>query len=171
MPARSAIVALTLATMLACGGCPFDPGIWGDASSRVQIRLENTSATEYVAPNVGVCPNGMAQPPHYFLEPPPVLGPGQSFTFTTTQLAGFDGNCATFATDFMIGLCGWQYGPAAADLAATTQRFGGQIGFQFRCGDTVILRWTDAGAAEGTWSSEVVSGPGNEPPTADFQSL
>ena len=119
----------------------------------VQIRFVNDSATETVAPNVGVCPNGMASEPHYFLDSPPVIAPGEEVTYTTWQIAGLGGNCLFYSTDFMIGLCGWQYGPSADDLTAVETRYGGQIGFQFSCGDTVILRWSDAGEAGGAWTS------------------
>ncbi|MFH1420234.1 MAG: hypothetical protein ABII12_18330 [Planctomycetota bacterium] len=142
-----------------------------DDATTVTIRLINDSETQTVAPNLGLCPNGMANQPHYFVSTPPVLAPGEETTYTGCQIAGCGGNCETYSTDFMVGLCGWQYGPSADDLTATENRFGGQIGMQFNCGDTITLRWCDEGAAGGTWTSEVQTAPGNAAPTADFQNL
>jgi hypothetical protein len=142
----------------------------GDGSV-VEIRLVNESDTEYVAGNLGVCPNGMAVEPHYFIDSPPVLAPGEEVSYTTGQVAGLGGNCLVYTTDFMIGLCGWQYGPSADELTAVATRYGGQIGFQFSCGDTVILRWSDTGAAGGAWTAEVQPAAGNSTPVAEFQEL
>lgn len=149
--------------LLPAGTCTDETTVW--------IKLANDSATQYVAPNIGICPNGMASQPHHFVATPPVLGPGEEVTYTSCQIAGSDGNCLTFATDFAIGLCGWQYGAAADNLESATKRFGGQIGTQFNCGDTVTLRWSDAGDTGGTWTSEVQPATGNPTPTADFQEL
>ncbi len=140
-------------------------------TSTVTVKLINDSSTDTVAPNLGFCPNGMANQPHYFVSTPPVLGPGEEITYTACQIAGGYGNCDTYSTDFMVGLCGWQYGASAENLTATANRFGGQIGAQFFCGDTVTLRWTDTGATGGTWTSEVATATGNAAPTADFQAL
>jgi len=137
----------------------------------VRIRLINDSVTQYVAPNLGVCPNGMASTPHYFVTPTPVIAPGREATYTTRQIAGADGSCSAAATDLEIGLCGWEHGASEAELTSVGTRFGGKIGFQFGCGDTVILRWSDAGGDDGTWTSEVEPAAGNDTPTADFQEL
>lgn len=148
---------------IAAGSC--------DETSSVRIRLVNTSADQFVAPNVGVCPNGMAASPHYFAHPTPVLGPGEEITYTSCQIASIDGNCDTFSTDFAVGLCGWRYGASTDALTSATRRFGGQIGFQFSCGDTIILRWTDSGNDGGTWTSEVEPATGNTTPAVDFQEI
>ena len=166
-------LALALIVLPAVAGCP---GLWpvtpptGDET--VQVRLINDSATQYVAPNLGVCPNGMANQPHHFVETPPVLAPGEEITYSAGELAGSGGNCVTFATDFMVGLCGWLYGADGEELDSVERRFGGQIGFQFSCGDTIILRWSEAGEDEsGTWTSEVEPAAGNDPPEVPFQEL
>ncbi len=171
MLTRAAAIVLALAGVFACTGCKDWFNVVLDSRSTVRIKLVNTSETQFVRPNIGVCPNGMALPPHHFMASPPVLAPGEEITLTTGELGGADGNCITFSTNFMIGMCDWQYGPAADDLASAGKRYGGQIGFQFRCGDTVILRWSDEGEAGGTWTSEVETATGNEPPAADFQLL
>jgi len=137
----------------------------------VTVRLINDSATQTVSPNLGFCPNGMADVPHLFVSTPPVLGPGEEATYTSCEVAGSFGNCQTFTTDFMIGLCGWRYGADEAQLTQATRRFGGQITHQFNCGDTVILRWTDAGDNGGTWTSEVQPATGNTQPGEAFQEL
>jgi hypothetical protein len=145
------------------------PGCGDDA--RVQIKLINDSTSRYVAPNLGICPNGMASQPHHFVKPAPLLAPGQEVTYTSCQIAGSDGSCTTFSSEFSIGLCGWQYGPSEDELTSALRRFGGQIGTQFGCGDTVILRWSDNDAGGGSWTSEVEPASGNNPPAADFQEL
>jgi len=134
----------------------------------VQVRLINDSSTQYVAPNLGVCPYGMATPPHYFVNPAPVLGPGEEITYTTDQLAGDEGNCLVFTTDFTIGLCGYSYGTQADSLTPVEGPYRGLIGVHFSCGDTVVLRWSDAQDQQGAWSSEVEPAPGNPQPTEDF---
>lgn len=137
----------------------------------ITVRLINDSATQSVAPNLGFCPNGMVAQPHFFVSSPPVLGPGEEATYTSCEVAGSFGNCRSFSTEFMIGLCGWQYGADGAQLTQVSRRFGGAIGQQFTCGDTVILRWSDAGNNGGTWASEVQPAPGNSQPAAAFQEL
>jgi hypothetical protein len=137
----------------------------------VRVYLVNESATKYVSPNLGLCPQGLETLPHSFLSAPPVIGPGQTISYTTRELAGLAGDCAAASPDFMVGLCGWRYGDSPDALTHFDQKYGGQIGYQFNCGDTVILRWTDAGPACGTWSSEVLTRPGNDAPTADFQQI
>lgn len=148
---------------LAAGAC--------DEGSSARIRLVNASADQYVAPNVGVCPNGMAAAPHYFAYPTPMLGPGEEITYTSRQIAGIDGDCGTYSTNFAVGLCGWQYGASPDALSSATRRFGGQIGFQFHCGDTITLRWTETGEGGGTWTSEVEPAAGNPTPTVEFQEI
>lgn len=140
-----------------------------DETNTVRIRLVNNSETQYVSPNLGVCPNGMSQSPHHFVTPPPVLGPGEEMVYTSGEIGSCDGDCATYSTAFMIGLCGWSHGTSQDQLAAVNSPWGGQIGVQFNCGDTVTLRWTDAGDAGGTWSSEVETATGNAAPTAAFE--
>ncbi|MEK6643556.1 MAG: hypothetical protein AAB385_05695 [Planctomycetota bacterium] len=137
----------------------------------VRVYLVNGSSTRFVAPNLGLCPQGLETLPHNFVTEPPVIGPGQSVSYTTRQLAGASGDCSSASPSFMVGLCGWSYGNAADSLTRFDQKYGGQIGMQFNCGDTVILRWTDGGPDCGTWSSEVLSAPGNTVPTAQFQQI
>jgi len=137
----------------------------------VTVRLINDSTSQYVAPNLGFCPLGMATQPHFFVASPPVLGPGEEATYTSCELAGVYGNCQTYNSDFMTGLCGWAYGTNQEQLSQTIRRFGGQIGAQFNCGDTIILRWTEAGEAGGTWTSEVEPATGNPQPQTPFQAL
>ena len=164
------VVALTLAVTVMGSTCTYVfPPCQGD--STVVIVLANDSTTQFVSPSLGVCPNGMAAQPHLFVDPAPVIAPGTEVTYSTCQIGGTDGDCKTFATDFAIGLCGWQNGPTADDLTAVFTRLAGQIGVQFSCGDTVTLRWTDAGSDGGTWTSEVQPATGNPEPTADFQEL
>ena len=165
-------ITLAMTGMMLSLGCP---GLMPDPPPRdeamVQIRLVNDSETKYVAPNLRVCPNGMANDPHHMVTPPPVLAPGEQTAYTSAEIAGSDGDCLVFATDFMIGLCGWAHGPSGDDLSTAATRYGGQIGFQFSCGDTVILRWSGEGTNGGTWTSEVQPAAGNEPPSAEFQEL
>jgi hypothetical protein len=139
----------------------------------LKITLYNDSCGTYIAPKLGVCPNSMAQPPHYFAEPPPVIVPGQSVTYTTDQLAGAtDGSCVDYPTTFTVGIPGWGYGPTSNPDTMTyvETRFVGLIGVQFSCGDDVNLHWSNCttGGGEGVWTSEVIPGPGNPEPTAPF---
>jgi hypothetical protein len=170
MSTRRTVVFLAVLAGLAAG-CPdlLDQLV---PQPLVRIKVVNDSAAQFVSPNIAVCPNGIEIPPHYFVQPPPVLGPGASVTYTTQEVAGStDGNCQTFDTNFMLGVCTWDFGAAADNLApAADQRFGGQIGFQFHCGDTVILHWLDTDETGGSWTAEVVPAPGNPPPNAPFQS-
>ncbi len=161
-------VSLIGVAILCTGGC--DPITTVDPNTIVTITVVNDSQTQFVQPKLRVCPEGMLVEPHFPLANPPILAPGQSVTYTTAQIAGASGNCQTFSTNFMLGLCGWGYGTDRAALLDTAARYGGQIGFQFHCGDTVILHWTD-GAEAGTWSSEVQPAEGNPAPVAAFQSL
>lgn len=146
--------------------CHEDPP---DAGSVVTIRIINDSTDRFVSPNLGVCPNGMLSMPHHFVEPAPILGPGQEITYTSFEIACGDGNCQTFSTDFAIGLCGWGYGDCTCLLTNAATRYSGSIGVQFFCGDTVILRWTASGDEPGTWTSEVESAEGNDAPSGPFQ--
>lgn len=139
-----------------------------DAAS-VKLVLINDSATKYVSPNPGLCPQGLDTGPHSYLASRPLLAPGARVTITTFQLAGFDGLCVDADPSFMIGLCGWHHGDDPANLTQCSNQYGGQIGYQFHCGDTVILRWTDEGGPDGTWTSEVVSATGTAPPMMAFQ--
>ena len=170
MSTRRTVVSLAVLAGLTAGGCPN----WLDQlgpDPLVQIKVVNDSAAQIVSPIIAVCPNGIENQPHYF-STPPVLAPGESITYTTQQIAATDGNCETFGTAFMLGVCSWEFGTAADNLApAANQRFGGQIGFQFQCGDTVILHWLDTDATGGSWTAEVVPAIGNPAPTAPFQSL
>lgn len=165
------IIVVALLAVLALG-CVDMLGLFGFADRGVvRIYLVNESSTHHLSPNPGLCPSGLETQPHFFLPTQPVLAPGESVSYTTFQLAGPSGFCCRAADNFMIGLCGWKFGTDPANLASCTQKYGGQIGVQFRCGDTVILRWTDGGAVNGTWTSEVLSAPGNAPPTAAFMLL
>ncbi len=148
------------------GGCLPAPS---DSTDVIRIYLVNDSNTHYVSPNLGVCPNGMGFTPHYFVNPPPVIAPGRAVCYTTTDLAGTQGNCSSTNPLFAIGLCGWSYGPTAEGLSSHSQKYGGQIGVQFHCRDTVILRWTDGLLTGGTWNSEILTSPGNPKPSASFQ--
>ena len=168
-------VRLCAAVLLIGGACLGTtcsvPVVTCEDDEQIVIKLVNNSTTQSVAPNIGVCPNGMASQPHHFVSTPPVLGPGESVTYTTCELGGADGNCQTASADMMIGMCGWEYGTDASALTATQRQFGGQIGAQFSCGDTVTLSWSDAGDAGGTWTSSVEPATGNSAPSADFQEL
>jgi hypothetical protein len=159
---------LAAATATPWSGClsRFAPN--AEPQGIVQITLANDSATQYVAPNLGVCPQGMATLPHYFVPAAPVLAPGAEVTYTTDQIAGSDGNCRAFSTEFTVGLCGWSYGASATTMTAADSRLRGIIGAQFNCGDTVILHWSDSGDAGGTWTSEVQPAIGNPTPTEAF---
>lgn len=138
----------------------------------VRIKVVNDSVRQFVSPVIAVCPNGIQNEPHHFVQTPAVLAPGESITYTTTEIGGSDGNCQTFNTNFMLGVCTWEFGSTRETLTpATNQRFGGQIGFQFECGDTVILHWLDTDETGGSWTAEVLTAPGNQAPSAPFQSL
>jgi hypothetical protein len=168
MMVRMAGTILAVAVSAPWTGCleRFNPNADDEAS--VRVTLVNGSSTQYVSPNLGVCPMGMATPPHYFVTPAPVLAPGQQITYSTDQIAGASGNCQTFATDFTIGLCGYSYGASAEGLTAIEGPYRGIIGTHFNCGDTVVLTWSDAGSAQGSWTSEVQPAAGNPTPTEAF---
>ncbi len=107
-----AFVGLVLSTGAGCPG-PGDQGT-GDPPTTLTISLYNDSCGTYISPRFAVCPKGMAEQPHYFVEPPVVLAPGQSVTYKTDQVAGAtDGDCAAFSTAFMVGIPGWGYGPTS----------------------------------------------------------
>jgi len=159
-----------VAVIVVMTGCFDFTGICGrQDESSVRIYLVNDSTTHVVAPKLGVCPVGMTTEPHYFVDPIPNIQPGESVVYTTRQIAGNHGVCTNADPAFSIGLCGWSYGTCTCAMTHVAQKFGGQIGFQFNCGDTIILRWTDTGGAGGTWTSEGLTAAGNAAPTADFQ--
>jgi len=180
------IVGLVLWTGAGCPG-PTDSGAGnqtGDSANQnadashpttLSITLSNDSCSTYISPKLGVCPKGMTELPHYFVDPPAILAPGESVTYTTDQVAGAaDGDCSSFPTTFTVGIPGWGYGPTSnPDLMTYVEtRFVGFIGTQFHCGDTIILHWSNcaAGGGAGFWTSEVVAAPGNPTPTASFAS-
>lgn len=143
-----------------------------DSGAVVRLYLVNTSTNKFVSPNPGICPQGIEESTsHRFLDAPPVLAPGTAVSYTTWQIAGFDGLCGDADPTFAVGLCGWKFGDAADQLELQPEKFGGQIGYQFACGDTVILRWSDSGPACGTWTSEVLTAPGNAPPSMAFMTI
>src|SRR5512140_1837279 len=120
---RAVLTCVGLAFGLAflCGGCNlFPPPV--DPATIVTIKLVNDSQTQYVQPHLRICPEGMAIEPHFQLANPPLLAPGQSATYTTAEVAGDSGNCEIFSTAFMLGLCGWGWGPDRANLLDTAQR-------------------------------------------------
>lgn len=166
-----AVTALLAAA--AAGGCDVPTfSLFGDSGSVVRLYLVNTSAAKFVSPNPGICPQGIEESTtHRFLAEPPVIGPGEAVTYTTWQIAGANGLCGDADPSFSVGLCGWKFGDAADNLTLQAEKFGGQIGYQFNCGDTVILRWADTGPACGTWASEVLTAPGNNPPTMSFMTI
>ena len=133
------------------------------------FTLVNQSASKYVSPNPGLCPQGLTVEPHSFLAERPLLSPGESVTMSTAQIDATGGRCADADPSFMFGLCGWNHGADPQNMTSCAQRYGGQIGHQFNCGDTIIMRWTDQGSPDGTWTTEVRSAPGNAAPTAEFQ--
>jgi len=152
------------------GGCGWE-GLFGgpDAGATVRLYLVNSSTAKFVSPNPGICPQGIGDSSsHRFLEERPVIGPGEAVSYTTWEIAGENGICREADASFSVGLCGWKYGDAADSLETQAQKYGGQIGVQFNCGDTVILRWSDSGPACGTWTSEVLTAPGNAAPTMAF---
>ena len=104
MPMRMTVASFAALVALAAGGCTNLLETMLGGGEMVRIKLVNDSERQFVSPNVAVCPNGITDPPHHFVEVPPVLGPGESITYTTEELAGTDGNCQTFSTNFMIGL-------------------------------------------------------------------
>lgn len=167
--ARTAGIIVVLG-VIAAGGCTdafnllpiFD-------SASVKLIIHNDSATKHVSPNPGLCPQGLEVQTHSFLENPPVLAPGASVTITTLDIGGFDGLCADADPSFMVGFCGWKFGEDPNNLSACTEQYGGQIGYQFHCGDTLIMRWTDSGGTNGTWTTEVQPAMGNPAPTMEFQ--
>ncbi|MFH1748839.1 MAG: hypothetical protein ABIG44_17535 [Planctomycetota bacterium] len=169
--AGQVVIAATLIALSIAGCTCLFPTSTCTAATGVTIRLINDSATQHVVPNLGICPNGMAYTPHYFVNPTPTLAPGAEVVYTSCEIADSDGNCVNFATDFMIGMCGWQYGADANALTSTARRLGGAIGVQFNCGDTIILRWTEAGDNGGTWTSEVQPATGNPAPMEQFQEI
>jgi hypothetical protein len=171
MSTRWTVVVTAMLASLAASGCADVFSTLVGVQPVVQIKVVNDSERQTVSPNIAVCPNSIEQPPHYFVDIPPVLGPGESITYTTEELAGSDGNCRTFNTSFMLGICTWQFGPTRDDMTTVDQRFGGRIGSQFQCGDTVILHWLDTDEVGGSWTAEVVPARGNQPPSASFQSL
>jgi hypothetical protein len=170
------IVAVVLWSGAGCPG-PTDPTV--DPQNQDPIRtttltitLINDSCGTYISPKFAVCPNGMALQPHHFVDPPAVVAPGASVTYTTDQIAGADGDCVASSSNFMVGLPGWGYGPTSNPDAMTyvDTRYVGMLGVQFHCGDTVKLHWSNCatGSGPGTWTSEVIPGPGNSEPTAPF---
>lgn len=166
------IVTALLATA-AAGGCDTQwiPPFGGDGAA-VRLYLVNTSANKFVSPNPGICPQGIEESTtHRFLAEPPVIGPGEAVTYTTWQIAGANGLCKNADANFSVGLCGWKFGDSVDNLTLQAEKFGGQIGYQFNCGDTVILRWSDSGPACGTWTSEVLSAPGNVTPSMPFMTI
>lgn len=165
------LIAITLCAAAVSGSDCLQSLFPCGEDATITVRLINDSTSQSVAPNLGFCPLGMATQPHFFVATPPVLGPGEEITYTSCEIAGAYGNCQTYNSDFMTGLCGWEYGANQAQLSQTIRRFGGQIGVQFNCGDTIILRWTEAGEAGGTWTSEIEPATGNPQPQTAFQAL
>jgi hypothetical protein len=154
-------------------GCPAPDGQDDSHPNTLTITLFNDSCGTYISPKFGVCPNGMTEEPHHFVDPPAVIAPGESVTYTTDQVAGAtDGDCQAFTTAFTVGTPGWGYGPTSNPDTMTyvDTRFVGVIGTQFHCGDTIKLHWSNCatGSGPGTWTSEVIPGPGNPAPTAPF---
>ena len=168
--------------LLSGAGCPGVTGLGlNDPNTAhpttLTITLFNDSCGTYIAPKFGVCPLGMAQQPHYFVEPPAVVVPGQSVTYTTDQVAGTtDGDCVAFASDFTVGIPGWGYGPTSNSDTMTyvgmpaDPPYVGIIGTQFHCGDTIELHWSNCAAVcgAGSWTSNVIPGAGNPAPTEPF---
>jgi hypothetical protein len=161
-------VAAFAGVLMAAGCVDFTPLCSSLDDSSVRVYLINDSNSFLVSPKLGVCPNGLSTEPHFFIDPP-VLRPGEVARYTTRQIAGTQGDCSEAGSAFSIGLCGWGFGSCSCSMTQIAKRYGGQIGTQFHCGDTILLRWTDAGETGGTWTSEVLPATGNEPPTADFQ--
>lgn len=166
------VLAGLVAILLLTGGCTEQWfSLFASDPGSVRVYLVNTSASRLVAGNLGLCSLGLENQPHRFIEQPPVLAPGESYALTTRQIGGAEGDCTNASPQFMIGLCGWRFGDTVESLQLQDQKFGGQIGYQFHCGDTVILRWADGGPDCGTWASEVLSAPGNPQPSQPFQTI
>jgi len=166
------VLAGLVAILLLTGGCTEQWfSLFASDPGSVRVYLVNTSASRLVAGNLGLCSLGLENQPHRFIEQPPVLAPGESYAFTARQIGGAKGDCTNASPQFMIGLCGWRFGDTVESLQLQDQKFGGQIGYQFHCGDTVILRWADGGPDCGTWASEVLSAPGNPQPSQPFQTI
>lgn len=166
---RTAGVAIALSAFLSIA-CDSAFDFFGvPSATTLRLYLVNESTTRYVSPNPGLCAEGLEAGTKRFLDVPPVIAPGEAVSYTSFEIGGQDGICSGDNPQFMIGLCGWKHGASAEDLSPCSKRYGGQIGFQFQCGDTIILRWTDAGDIDGTWTSEILSALGNGPPAADFQ--
>lgn len=140
-------------------------------AASVKLVIYNDSTSKFVSPKPGLCPQGLEVQTHSFLANPPVIAPGGSATVTTLDIGGLDGICIASDPSFMVGFCGWKFGEDPNNLAACTQQYGGQIGFQFNCGDTLIMRWTDTGGESGTWTTQVQPAAGNPTPTQQFQVL
>ncbi len=156
--------------LIGIAGCDTFPNYFLMGSpDEVTVYLVNQSTSKYVSPNPGLCPQGLEAAGHSFLDDRPMLAPGQMVSVTTRQIDPTRGDCSNADPTFMLGLCGWNHGDDPQNLTACTQRYGGQIGYQFQCGDTVILRWTDEGSPDGTWTSDVITAPGNAAPSAAFQ--
>jgi hypothetical protein len=170
---RRCFSVMLLAGALAASGCDVQTMFpFADSGAVVRLYLVNTSASKFVSPNPGICPQGIEESTtHQFLDKPPVIAPGTAVSYTTWQIAGFGGLCADADPSFSVGLCGWKFGDSADMLELQPEKFGGQIGFQFNCGDTVILRWSDSGPACGTWTSEVLTAPGNALPSMPFMTI
>lgn len=163
-------IAVSASMIVGCGAEL--GGLFLDSGDVVRVYLVNTSTSKYVSPNPGICPQGIeATTSHRFLDEPPIIEPGRAVSYTTQQIAGSGGVCANADPSFSVGLCGWKYGDSPDNLTLQAEKFGGQIGYQFGCGDTVILRWADTGPACGTWSSEVMTAPNNPLPTAPFMTI
>ncbi len=52
-------------SMVCCSCIPPAPSCSDDTT--VHVTLMNGSDTQFVVPNIGVCPNGMANEPHHFV--------------------------------------------------------------------------------------------------------
>ncbi|MFO0973828.1 MAG: hypothetical protein U1A27_10375 [Phycisphaerae bacterium] len=163
LAASLALVGLT--------GCGLDDLLSVGDSAAVRLYLVNASTSRFVEPNPGLCPQGLDQLPHFFLSERPLLPPGSAIGLTTVRIAGLSGICIAADEHFQVGLCGWKTGDSADNLTACTDKLGGQLGTQFSCGDTVILTWTDTPAPNGTWTSQVLTVPGNPAPSAAFMIL
>lgn len=166
---RKTLACASLLALLAAGCTELFSLIPLFQDASVKLVIHNDSATRYVSPNPGLCPQGLEVQTHSFLAERPVISPGGSVTITTLDIGGLDGLCADADPSFMVGFCGWQHGEDPDSLSACTLQYGGQIGFQFNCGDTIVLRWTDEGGPDGIWTSEVIPQTGNPAPQMPFQ--
>ncbi len=165
-------LASTLTGWLGC--IPAGQNCPCQTESTIRIWLVNKSETNYVAPVLKVCPKGMISEPHFTVDPVPKIAPRQVLLYTTTKIAGDQGDCSQADPNFMLGICGWTYGTCTCGMKQADVRYGGQIGVQFNCGDTVILRWSDDPNdpnAAGSWESEVLPAAGNPEPNAAFMTL